>query len=53
MKITNNTGKLIILLNGRKIPKYSTIEILKNLLNKSLMEQIENLSKMGMITTEL
>lgn len=50
MKITNNSGKLITLLNGRKIKKYSTIEVTE--VSSGLQEQIENLSNMGLITVE-
>ena len=53
MKVTNNSGKLIILLNNKKIKKYSTINIQSSEVNGSLVEQLENLQKLGLVTVEL
>lgn len=52
MKITNNSGKLIILLNDKKIKKYSTVDVRNSEVNNSLEEQLENLQKLGLITVE-
>jgi len=50
MKITNNSNKVITLINGKKIEKYSSIEISQP--DGQLMLQINQLTKMGLIRAE-
>ena len=50
MKVTNNSNKVITLINGKKSEKYSSVNIDNP--NNQLMVQIEHLVKMGLIRAE-
>lgn len=49
MTVTNNTSKLITLLNEKKIKPHDTIII--NNPEEELLKQIENLINMGQVST--
>ena len=47
MKVVNNTTQTIILVNGKKLTKYKSLTIQNP--NHELLEQLENLKKLGLV----
>ena len=50
MKIINNTDKIITLVNGKKVSRYSSLIITAK--TEDLMQQLEGLTKLGLVRVE-
>lgn len=50
MKIINNSDKIITLVNGKKVSRYSSLIISAK--TEELMQQLEGLIKLGLVRVE-
>lgn len=50
MKVINNTNKVITLVNGKKVNKYGSINILTK--TEELMQQLNRLIELGLVRVE-